>query len=262
MIVKVGGGPAINVEGIIEDVAELTEPVIIVHGANAVRDEIGEAMGYPTKHVTSIKGMESVLSDEKAIDVLMMSYAGLRNKRIVELCQQKGVNAIGLTGLDGQAIRGERGRGIRVEENGKKKILRDFSGKPTGVNVGLFEMLLDAGYTPVICPPILDAEGFAINTQNDSIIATLVKDMDVTTIVDMFAERGLLENKDDPATLISALARDDVAAYIEKTDGRMRRKIHAMTEALDHGVERILFSDGRVEHPLRDALAGKGTTIQ
>ena len=134
IIVKIGGGSRINVKGIVVDLATLDEGFIIVHGANALRDKLAEDLGQPKQVLTSVKGYTSVYSDEKLIDVMMMAYAGLRNKRIVELCQQNGINAVGLTGLDGKTVLGRRNKGIRVYQNQKQKIIRDFSGKPQSIN--------------------------------------------------------------------------------------------------------------------------------
>ena len=79
-----------------------------------------------------------------------------KNKRIVELCRRHGINAIGLSGIDGGLIRGRRNKGIRVKENGKLKIIRDFSGKPKEVNKKLLSLLLENDYVPVVCVPIVD----------------------------------------------------------------------------------------------------------
>ena len=102
IIVKIGGGKNINVEGIVRELAEIDERLIIVHGANYYRDTLAERLGQPKKVVTSVSGYSSVFSDQEAIDVLIMAYAGLRNKRIVELCQRNGINAVGLSGVDGK----------------------------------------------------------------------------------------------------------------------------------------------------------------
>ena len=98
IIIKIGGGKSINLKGVVQDLAAVDEKFIIVHGANAVRDEIAAQMGHPTKSVVSVSGYSSVLSDEHAIDAILMAYAGLQNKRLVELCQQHGINAVGLSG--------------------------------------------------------------------------------------------------------------------------------------------------------------------
>ncbi|MFA7227770.1 MAG: acetylglutamate kinase, partial [Melioribacteraceae bacterium] len=106
LLIKIGGGKALNLNGIISDLAGLKEKFIIVHGANSLRDELAEKLGYVKKVVTSLSGYDSVFSTEETIDLAMMAYAGLKNKRIVELCQQNGINAVGLSGLDGKVIQG------------------------------------------------------------------------------------------------------------------------------------------------------------
>ena len=63
IIVKIGGGAAINLKNIIADLAELDEPFIIVHGANALRDQITQELNKPKKVVTSVSGYSSVFSD-------------------------------------------------------------------------------------------------------------------------------------------------------------------------------------------------------
>jgi len=95
MIVKVGGGNSINIDGIVDDLAELERPYVVVHGANALRDEIAIAMDKPRQTITSVKGIDSVMSDQDAIDMILMSYAGLRNKRLVEAFQRRDVSERG-----------------------------------------------------------------------------------------------------------------------------------------------------------------------
>src|SRR5215475_7833360 len=156
IIIKIGGGKEINLKGVVQDLARLDQRYIIVHGANAVRDQIAAKMGYPTKSVTSVSGYSIVLSDENAIDAIMMAYAGLQNKRLVELCQQHGINAVGLSGIDGRLIQGTRNKGIRVRQNEKTIMMRDYSGKPRSVNTELIRLLIEHRYVPVLCIPIID----------------------------------------------------------------------------------------------------------
>ncbi|MHB9041206.1 MAG: amino acid kinase family protein, partial [Melioribacteraceae bacterium] len=173
LLIKIGGGKEINLNGIISDLATLQEKFIIVHGANSLRDDLANKLGYQKKVVTSLSGYDSVLSNEETIDLAMMAYAGLKNKRIVELCQQNGINAVGLSGIDGKVIQGKRNSGIKVREGGKTLLLRDFSGKPKAINKQLLDLLLDNGYTPVLSVPLIDENNFAINSENDDIIALL-----------------------------------------------------------------------------------------
>ena len=178
-------------------------PAVVVHGANALRDEMAQAMGVERRTVTSLKGYTSVFSDEKMLDMMMAAYAGVRNKRIVELCQRHGINAIGLTGLDGRVVQGRRNPGIRTMQDGKKVLLRDFSGKPQSVNVPLLASLMRQGYTPVLTAPIIDQDGVAINMENDDVVTVLARDTHARQIVSFIEARGLLANADDEDSLIA-----------------------------------------------------------
>jgi len=262
IIVKIGGGKDINLEGIVSDLAELRDEFIIVSGANALRDELGERLGTPKKVITSISGYSSVLSDEKAIDLLMMAYAGLRNKRIVELCHRYGINAVGLSGLDGRVIQGRRNRGIRVISEGRKRIIRDLSGKPVRVNRELLKLLLAKGYIPVLSVPIIDEDGFAINSENDDIVRVIHEELPAERILQFIEAPGILKDKDDPTSLIPTLTRTELEKWEERAEGRMRRKLYALIRLLETRRTEIIISDGRVEHPVKEALAGRGTLIK
>lgn len=261
-IIKIGGGDAINAEGVVKDLVELKEPCIVIHGANAFRDRLAASLGIPKKTVTSVSGYSSVFSDESMIDLMMMAYAGLRNKRIVELCQRHGLNAVGLSGLDGRTIQGRRNSGIRVRESGKTLMLRDFSGKPQSVNGPLLRLLLDNGYTPVLCVPIADEKGFAINSENDDILNAVQQTFRAEKIFQFIEAPGFLDDKDDPDSLVKAISRQELAAREARVEGRMKRKMLALKNLFESGAVTVIIADGRTEHPVRDALNGKGTLIQ
>jgi acetylglutamate/LysW-gamma-L-alpha-aminoadipate kinase len=261
IIVKIGGGRDINIQGIIADLAALTEKFIIVHGANALRDKLAEDLGQPKQVITSVKGYASVYSDEKLLDVMMMAYAGLRNKRIVELCHQHGINAVGLSGIDGKVIQGKRNRGIRVMQNGKKRIVRDYSGKPEMVNEGFLQMLLEKNYVPVLTVPIIDEHNVAINTENDDVVRVLQKFLRADTILNLIEAPGFLEDKNDEDSVIRKISPAELEAREQQVEGRMRRKMLSLRRLFEHGATRVIISDGRSEHPVADALAGEGTII-
>jgi len=261
IIVKIGGGKEINIEGIIADLAGINDRYVIVHGANALRDKLAQDLGQPKQVLTSVKGYTSVYSDEKLIDVMMMAYAGVRNKRIVEMCQRHGINAVGLSGLDGKMVRGKRNQGIRVYQGKKLKIVRDFSGKPQSVNAPLLNLLLDNGYVPVLTVPIIDEHNAAINTENDEIVRVLQKALLADTVVNLIEAAGFLENKEDADTLIKTIPATDLEAREQQVEGRMKRKMLALRKLFEQGATRIIISDGRTDHPVTDALAGKGTVI-
>ena len=262
LIVKIGGGKGINCAGVIKDLSELDEQFIIVHGANAYRDELAAKLNIKKEEVTSVSGYSSVLSDENTIDLQMMAYAGLRNKKIIELCQQNGINAVGLSGLDGKVIQGRRNRGIRVKEGDKVRIVRDFSGKPKEINTPLLKLLLDNGYTPVLCVPILDEENIAINSENDDIVALLEAELHADKVIQLIEAPGFLEDASNPESLVAEISKAELVTREEQVSGRMKRKILALRKLFDNGASKVIISDGRIENPITHALAGGGTVIQ
>lgn len=262
IIVKIGGGAGINLQGIIQDLAQIKDKFIIVHGANALRDKLAEDLGQPKKVITSVSGYASVYSDENLIDQMMMAYAGARNKRIVELCHQHGIPAVGLSGLDGKLIQGVRNKGIRVYQDGKLRILRDYSGKPEAINKGLLDLLLDHDYVPVLTVPIIDEQNTAINTENDDVVRVLQKTMAAHTVINLIEAPGFLENKDDENSLIRRIPLTELEGREQQVDGRMKRKMLAVRKLFELGASRVIIADGRGEHPVTDALSGKGTVIE
>ncbi len=262
LIVKIGGGKDINIKGIIEDLAQLKERFIIVHGANYLRDELASKLGMKKVILTSVSGYSSVFSDDNAIDVMMMAYSGLRNKRIVELCQMNGINAVGLSGLDGRVITGKRNQGIKVRENGKTLIKRDNSGKPAMINSELLNLLLSNGYTPVLSVPIIDENNRAINSENDDIVNVLQREMKPEKILQLIEAPGFLENKDDESTLVSLILKTELERREQQVEGRMKRKIYALRKLFENGAAEVYIGDGRIDNPVKELLNGKGTVLK
>ena len=262
IIVKIGGGKDINHQAIINDLAKLEEKFIIIHGANALRDEIADKLNKPKKVITSASGYSSVFTDKESLDIMMMAYAGLRNKRMVELCQQAGINAIGLSGLDGKVIQGKRNSGIRIKENGKLKIVRDCSGKPQSINTDLLNLLLDNGYTPVLSVPIIDENNFAINSENDDIVSVLKEAMNADKVIQLIEAPGFLDDPKDMSSVVKEISKDELERREEQVDGRMKRKVLALRKLFNSGACKVYIGDGRTDTPITDIFNGKGTIIK
>ena len=234
---------------------------MVVHGANALRDELAERLGAPKRVLTSVSGYSSVYSDDRALDMIMLAYAGLRNTQLVELCQRAGVDAIGLTGLDGHLIRGRRNKGIRVRRDGRTVIERDRSGKPVQVNGALLRTLLDGGYTPVISIPIVDQDGIAINSENDDIVVALQAELRARRVIQLIEAPGFLERAGDETSVVRELDAVALDRFEAQAQGRIKRKLRALKELIVLGEAEVILCDGRAEHPVRDGLAGHGTRI-
>jgi acetylglutamate/LysW-gamma-L-alpha-aminoadipate kinase len=261
MLIKIGGGEQINLEAAISDLETLEQPFIIVHGANVLRDQLAQQLGKEKTVLTSVSGYTSVFSDQDAIDVIMMSYSGLRNKQIVEICQRNEINAVGLTGLDGRLVQGERNKGIRVRENGKILIKRDLSGKPRSINSQLLTLLLENGYCPVLTIPIADENGFAINSENDDIVVQIASALDIDTVIQLIEAPGFLDDPADETSLVTSMSLSELERREASVEGRIKRKLLALTRLCQGGKTRVIIADGRGERPIISALGGAGTHI-
>ena len=123
-------------------------------------------------------------------------------------------------------------------------------------------LLLDNGYVPVLTVPIIDEQNTAINTENDDVVRVLQQALAAETVINLIEAPGFLADKDDPASLIKAIGAAELEAREQQVDGRMKRKMLAIRKLFEQGATKVIISDGRSEHPVRDALAAKGTLIQ
>ncbi len=262
IVVKIGGGATLNIDAILDDFAGLEGQKILVHGANVKMAEISEALGKPPVMLESVSGHVSRRTDQETLDIFMMVYSGVVNKRIVEALQKRGVNAVGLSGLDGRIWEGKRKMALKVRDGEKVKIVRDdFTGKVMQVNTELLELLLENGYVPVLTPPAISFESEAINVDNDRASAVLGGALRAEAIVQLFEAPGLLEDPDDSESLMKNVSKDDIEDYYQFAGGRMKKKLMGAKEALEAGVKKVYFGDGRVENPIQRALSGEGTII-
>jgi acetylglutamate/LysW-gamma-L-alpha-aminoadipate kinase len=260
LLVKIGGGESLNLDGIAGDIAALPGPVVVVHGANGMRDRLATSLGIQKRVMTSVSGYDSVYSDDSAIDLLMLAYAGLANTRLVEHLQRHGRNAIGLTGLDGRLITAARNNGVRVREGDRTLLVRDRSGKPATVNASLLGLLLTHGYTPVITMPLIDESGAAVNAENDDVVVVLQRELRAERVIQLIEAAGILADPLDPASVVTRLSIDDLDRMEAQATGRFKRKLYALKKLAP--VTRVIHvADGRSLHPLAEALAGSGTTI-
>lgn len=265
IILKVGGGKDIDWESIAADAAEIVkkEKLVVVHGANVIRDEIGMKLGVPTRTITSPSGVTSVHTTPEALDVFLMSYAGLANKKAVAVFARHGLKAVGLSGVDSIWTAKRKEHAVAVGEDGKSRLVTDnFTGRVESANGDLLASLLDQGYLPVLCPPALSYENEIVNVDNDLAVAVTAGALKADTIVSLFEAPGLLKNADDPASLVPAVRKEELDEYMQYARGRMKKKILGAKRAFELGVKKICWGDGRVEKPVSAALAGRGTVIQ
>lgn len=266
IVIKLGGTAGVEFSAICADAAELLaqgQKLVFVHGGSAEANALGEALGTPPKFITSPSGYTSRYTDRTTLEVFLMAVNGKVNSLLTEQLHGLGVNAFGLSGMDGRLMVAARKDAIQAVENGKRKIIRDdYTGKIELVNSHLLLTILEMGCLPVIAPVAVSDKGEALNVDADRAAAMVASALKADTLILLTAVPGLMEKFPDERTLIRSLPQAKLAAALEMAQGRMKKKVLGAQEALQGGVSRVIIADGRIEKPISNALGGNGTMIQ
>jgi acetylglutamate/LysW-gamma-L-alpha-aminoadipate kinase len=265
-VVKLGGTEGVDFSAICQDAAELLkngQKLVLVHGGSAEANALGEALGAPPKFITSPSGYTSRYTDRKTLEIFLMAVNGKVNSLLTEQLHRLGVNALGLSGMDGRLMVATRKDSIQSVENGKRKIIRDdYTGKIEIVNSELLMALLNMGYLPVIAPVAVSQNGEALNVDADRAAAMVASALKAENLLLLTAVPGLMEKFPDESTLIKNIPQAKLPSALEMAQGRMKKKVLGAEEALQGGVCKVIIADGRVEKPISNALAGNGPTLQ
>jgi acetylglutamate/LysW-gamma-L-alpha-aminoadipate kinase len=265
IVVKLGGAQGVDFSAICADAAGLLmhgQKLVLVHGGSAEASTLGLALGYPPRFIVSPSGFSSRYTDRRTLEIFAMAVNGKVNTMLVEQLQGLGINALGLSGVDGRLLLAARKQSVQSLENGKRKIIRDdYTGKIEQVNVPLLVSLLETGYTPVVAPLAVSAAGDVLNVDADRAAASIAAALHAGTLLLLTAVPGLLRAFPDEASLIRDLPRQKLAEALGFAEGRMKKKVLGAQEALAGGVGRVIISDGRIQNPISQALAGQGTLI-
>lgn len=264
IVVKIGGGGGVDLDACCEDLAGLyrEEPVVLVHGGSQPATLLGEALGHTPAFITTPSGMRSRYTDARTLEIFTMALAGL-NTRIVACLQQRGIDALGLSGVDGRILQARRKSTVTaVEPDGRRRVIRDdHSGAVEQVNTPLLSTLIVSGYLPVISPPAYTPDG-PVNVDGDRSAALIAAAVGARALVLLTNVPGLLRSLDDPTSLVERVTGDDeIDAALDLAAGRMRIKLLAAREALRAGVPRVTIADGRGDRPITRALRGEGTVV-
>src|SRR6267378_1781455 len=261
MVVKVGGAEGNDIDNVLIDLAPRRDYVLVHGGSNEV-DRLAEALGRPTRYITSPSGVVSRYTDKETMEVFTMALAGKMNTAIVARLQSLGAPAIGLSGVDGGLIRGHRKEAVRAVDHGRVLLVKDdHSGTVDEVNAGLVQLLFDAGYVPVVCPPGVTPRGELINTDADRVAGLVAAGLKADTLILFTNVPGLLREPSDPSTLIPEIPRERLAFFMNFAYGRMKKKLIAAQEALEGGVKRVVIASSQHPDPVERALEGMGTVI-
>lgn len=257
IVVKVGGSAGIDRAAVASDLASLVkdgERVVLVHGASAATDSLAAALGHPSKTIVSPSGQQSRRTDRRTLEIFAMAALGVETFSYVELLKGAGAQPLGLFGV----LVGRR-KDVRAVQDGRTILLRDdYTGRVEEIPVSAVWRILDDGWLPVLPPLALSPQGEGLNVDGDRAAADVAAGLRAKTLVILTNVPGLLRSTEDPTSLVASATLDEAEALAQ---GRMKKKAMAAREAIAGGVQRVVISSGRVDRPVRRALAGEGTTI-
>ena len=242
VVVKYGGNAMVSEklkDSVIRDICLLQligVKVVLVHGGGPEISDMLEKLGKESKFVGGLR-----VTDQETVDVVQMVLAGKINKTLVNLIELKGGSAIGLSGLDGHMI-----------EATVKDPALGFVGEITKVNIKPILDVIDKGYIPVVSTVGCDSEGHVYNINADTAAARIAGELGAESLIAMTDIAGILQDKDDPSTLISSIKIDDLPQLIADgvIQGGMIPKAECCRNAIEWGVNRVFIIDGRTPHAI------------
>ncbi|MCX2819194.1 acetylglutamate/acetylaminoadipate kinase [Haladaptatus sp. F3-133] len=264
-VVKIGGTEGVERGSVLNGIAarvENGEPLVVVHGGSGAVDELHDRLGVEPTYVESPSGMKGRFTDDETMEIFKMAMAGKVNTDIVEELQTRGVDAVGLTGVDGRLLEGEHKDKVIAVEDGRKKVKRgDRSGKIEEVNDELLELLIGAGYVPVVGVPMVSYDGTAVNTDADRSAAEVAGALGARLVI-LSDVPGLLRDPDDTDSLVEKVGYDGIDDVIDEyAEGKMKKKVYAAREALDAGARSVVLASANVDEAVARALNGEGTVF-
>jgi acetylglutamate kinase len=239
-VVKAGGGvfaDAAAVRALIEQIAILHYfgvRVVFVHGGGPQLTEITEALGVPTRMVQGRR-----VTDQKAIDATAMVLNGLINTRLLALCREMNIDAIGISGVDAGLIRAHKRAPVKLDTG--ETVDYGYVGDIDSVDTSVINKLLDNGLMPIVSPLSADDAGTLLNINADTVAAALGAALCAEKMMLCTGAPGILERVDDPSSIISYTDLAGLKRLREEkkiVDG-MLPKAKAIEDAIRGGVRRV-----------------------
>ena len=257
IVVKYGGNAMIDdalKAQVMEDVVLLAligVKVVLVHGGGPEINGLMEKLGKKPEFVDGLR-----VTDAETMDIVQMVLAGKVNKTLVNMLENKGGRAVGLSGMDGRLI-----------EAAQKDPRLGYVGEVVKIHPAPITDLLEKGYIPVVSTIGCDKAGNAYNINGDTAAAYIAGALGAERMLLMTDIAGILRDKDDPASLIPEMTVDEAAHLREQgiISGGMIPKVDCCVKAITAGVKRVVIMDGRIPHSILLELLtdeGAGTMVK
>jgi len=219
--------------------------VVLVHGGGPQSTELANALGHDTTFVDGRR-----VTDGDSLDVAMMVLNGQINTRVLASCRDLGIPAVGISGIDAGLIRAHRRPPVENSDGGE--VDYGHVGDIDAVDADILRKQLDNDLMPVVSPLSCDSSGNILNINADTVAAAIAAELDAEKLILATAAPGILEDIDDPRSLISYVDRGGLKRLLDRgrlADG-MLPKAAAIEHALANGVSRVHV----ISHKVADSL--------
>ncbi|GMU68976.1 MAG: acetylglutamate kinase [Steroidobacteraceae bacterium] len=260
-VIKAGGavfGDAEATRALIEQIAILHYfgvRVVFVHGGGPQLSELTEALGVPTRMVQGRR-----VTDQRSIDVTAMVLNGLINTRVLGICRDLNIDAVGVSGVDAGLVTAHRRPAVKMD-NGET-VDFGFVGDIDSVDTTVLRKLLDNGLMPVVSPLSADAGGTLLNINADTVAAAIGAALNAEKLILCTGAPGILERVEDPTSVISYTDLRGLKRL--RDDGSIRDgmlpKAKAIEDAIRGGVRRVhVIAYTSPESILAEVFTNEGT---
>ncbi|HEY8051969.1 MAG: acetylglutamate kinase [Steroidobacterales bacterium] len=261
-VVKVGGGVFADENAtrvLVEQIAILHffgVRVVLVHGGGPQLTELSAALGVPTRMVEGRR-----ITDQKSIDATAMVLNGLINTRVLGICRDLNIDAVGISGVDAGLVRAHKRPPVKLDSSGEL-IDYGFVGDIDAVDPTVLKKLLDNGLMPVVSPLSADASGTLLNINADTVAAAIGAALAAEKLILCTGAPGILGDLADPGSLVSYTDLRGLKKLREDghiADG-MLPKAKAIEDAIRGGVRRVhVVSYKAPEGILGEVFTNEGT---
>jgi len=229
--------------------------VVLVHGGGPQSTELASALGLDTTFVDGRR-----VTDNESLNVATMVLNGQINTRILATCRDLQIPAIGISGIDAGLIRAHKRP--PVERDGEPPVDYGFVGDIDSVDADILRKQLDNGLMPVVSPLSCDESGTILNINADTVAAAIAAELNAEKLLLATSAAGILENVNDPTSLISYIDRKALKKLQESgslADG-MLPKAAAIDSAIANGVQRVHVISSKVpDSILLEVFTNEGT---
>jgi len=263
-VVKLGGEVLADGEALDRVAAQLgllsslSIRVVVVHGGGPQATALSRQLG---QEPTIVAGRR--VTDDAALEVAKMVYAGSLNVDLLAALRAHEVQAVGLSGVDGELITARRRPPVKVVDDAGVSREVDYGhvGDVDRVDPRVLTTLLDARFIPVVASLAGDGDGNVYNVNADTVAESLAVAVQAQKLLFLTGAPGVLRDRNDPSSLVTFADPDDLAALMAggAIAGGMRPKVEACIRAATGGVERTHIIDGRLpDSILLEVFTGSG----